>query len=89
MMLFINTGTDFAIVDESGNEYSVDQAKELAKKGKVECCDKAFWRLGKYGYDMKRLRRFYNELGKECGTGPVTTVEEFKWLILGVLLPDE
>ncbi len=59
MELYLNCSSDFSIQDETGKKYSIDEAKELVAKGKVDDCNSGFQRLINNAFDLEAVKQFY------------------------------
>ncbi len=59
MELYLNCSSDFSIQDETGKKYSIDEAKELVAKGKVDDYNSGFQRLINNAFDLEAVKQFY------------------------------
>lgn len=67
--LFVNSGTDYKIVDGHGNEYTPEEARNLFLSGSVQDYNLAFNRLAcSFNFDMDKLRAYYKEQEKQWRT---------------------
>ena len=61
MKLYINSSTDFKIVDENKKEYSIDQAKEIFESQIIDDFNVAFKRLVEFNFNLDLVKEFYKE----------------------------
>jgi hypothetical protein len=59
--LFVNSGSDFAIVDQHGTHYTPGRARRLYEDGEVNNSNLAFSRLAHFDFDVDKLKAYYDE----------------------------
>jgi hypothetical protein len=62
--LYLNCTTDYSIVDDAGQPYTIDEAKAAWCEGWVEDYNLGFWRLVCYGWDVGKVREQIDEMDR-------------------------
>lgn len=59
MNLYLNSATDYSIVDDGGHKYTLDEAKQIVADNKLSDCNVAFSRLVNFDFDVEKVRSHY------------------------------
>jgi hypothetical protein len=57
--LYLNSASDYSIVDDDGNKYTVAQARELMESGAVTNYNLSLRSLAACEWDVERLKSYY------------------------------
>ncbi len=58
-ILYLNSSTDYKIEDRKGMHYTIEEARKLFDGGYVKDYNIAFDRLVAFGWDLERVKKFY------------------------------
>jgi hypothetical protein len=57
--LYLNSASDYSIVDAAGEPYTIGAARAAWERGQVEDCNASFHRLASFSFDVDALKAHY------------------------------